>query len=126
MTVPTRKMTDTAAAVGPAACGWDETDGLAQPWACEELAICTVTEQCEHEHVGEARACAHHAVEVQMARPGPCYRCGTRSGEHDCPTTSDQLGRLHSPAVGPAEPRWLKTHGSARAGAPGYHRRTTS
>jgi len=69
-------------------CGWDETTGLLPPRPCEEPAICTVTEACEHEHVGRARACAAHAVDVQMDGPGLCYECGTVPRPHDCPTTA--------------------------------------
>jgi hypothetical protein len=81
-------MTRTVVAAGKAACGWDEIDGLLPPWPCGEPAICTVTEACEHEHVNEARACATHAVGVQMDGPGLCYQCGTGPRQHDCATTT--------------------------------------
>lgn len=75
-----------AAAVAPAtACDWEEADGLRPPWACEETALATVTEICEHEHVLRARACAHHAVEVQLDGPGTCGWCAEGPAGHDCP-----------------------------------------
>src|SRR5690348_1694816 len=80
-----RMPTDTQAT---AACDWDDTDGRRQPQPCEEPSICTVTEACEHEHVFEARACANHAVEVQMEGPGDCRQYAAGPRPHDCPAVT--------------------------------------
>jgi hypothetical protein len=70
------------------ACGWDDITGILPPTPCQEPAIGTVTEICVHEHVFRARACAHHAVEVQLEGPGLCYECAAGPRPHDCPAVT--------------------------------------
>jgi hypothetical protein len=70
------------------ACGWDDITGLLPPTPCQEPAIGTVTEACVHEHLFEARACAHHAAGVQLDGPAVCGECATGPRPHDCPVVT--------------------------------------
>jgi hypothetical protein len=88
----------TAATTGKTVCSWDNINGLAPPTPCRELAVCTVTEACGHEHVTETRACPAHAESVLLEENWVCYQCATGSRPHDCPTTNvvtwdDDLGK---------------------------------